>query len=267
MARAFIAYYIGDYQKKTQHLDTLQHGAYKLLLDHCWVHGSIPLDAASRANICKMTLPAWKKIAHVINPFFDAEGRNKRATEEIEKAENISLKRAIAGKSGGVRSGISKSIAKGQQQRSNEIANASRLPKQTPKQTTKQPGGISVAIQNPSITSTFPGTAREDGQPLDPETNRLLASLERIKAAKQTPKPAEPADELSTEGKVWVDFGTREWAAHEHYAASRKIRMRLPITITTDGVTRTGANFDSLVPAGYDEATGERIPPSAEDAA
>lgn len=83
MARAFIAYYVGDYQKKTQHLDTLQHGAYKLLLDHCWVHGSIPLDAASRANICKMTLPAWKKIAPVINAFFDAEGRNKRATEEI----------------------------------------------------------------------------------------------------------------------------------------------------------------------------------------
>lgn len=267
MSRAFIAYYVGDYQKKTQHLDTLQHGAYKLLLDHCWVHGCIPLDAASRANIVKMTLPAWKKIAPVINAFFDAEGRNKRATEEIEKAERVSTIRSMAGQRGGFKSGISKAMAKGEQQRSNEIANARRLPKQITQQTPKQKVGLSVAIQNPSITSSFTGTAREEPQPLSAETNRLLASLDQIRAKKQAPAPAEPIDELSTEGKVWVTFGTQEWNAHQHYADSRKIRMRLPIEITEDGVTRKGANFDRLVPIGYDEATGEKIPPSAEDAA
>jgi uncharacterized protein YdaU (DUF1376 family) len=267
MARAFIAYYVGDYQKKTQHLDTLQHGAYKLLLDHCWVHGSIPLDAASRANICKMTLPAWKKIAPVINAFFDEEGRNKRATEEIEKAERISVIRSAAGRGGGIRSGISKAIAKGQQLRSNEIANASSLPKQTRQQTPKQNSGLSIPSQNPSITSSFPDLAREDGRPFSAESHRLLASLDRIRAAKQAPKPAEPSDEPSTEGGVWVAFGTPEWNAHAHYAASRGIRMRLPIEITEDGVARKGAHFDRTVPAGYDEATGEKLPTKAEDAA
>jgi uncharacterized protein YdaU (DUF1376 family) len=274
MSRAFIAFYMGDYQKKTQHLDTLQHGAYSLLLQHCWTHGSIPLEPSARAAIARMTLPAWKKIAPVIDRFFDVEGRNKRATKEIERAERISLKRAMAGQKGGFKSGISKSIAKGHQLRSNEIANATDLLKQSPKQKTSN----SEAVKNSKLES-FPTTAREaiershqvsgslataqfEGarrEPLSGETNRLLESLERLRLAKMA--EAEPP---SIEGKIWVDEGTDEWNAHLHYAASRKIRPRLASSRTEDGVERKGAYFDSKVPPGYDEATGERIAPQSE---
>lgn len=268
MSRAFVAFYMGDYQKKTQHLDTLQHGAYGLLLQHCWTHGSIPLEASSRAAIARMTLPAWKKIAPVIDAFFDAEGRNKRATEEIEKSERIRLKRAIAGKSGGHKSGISKAITKGQQIRSNDVANA--------KQSTKQKPGICEPNKNSKLESYLVAarevvekvelsggslaTAHPEGalrEPLSGETNRLLESLERLRLAKLA--DAEIGD---TKGKFWVDEGTPEWSAHLHYAGSRKIRPRLATKRIENGVELTGAWFDSKVPQGYDEATGGRIAPS-----
>lgn len=267
MSRAFVAFYMGDYQKKTQHLDTLQHGAYSLLLQHCWIHGRIPLDASSRANIAKMTLPAWKKIAPVINAFFDEEGCNKRATEEIAKAEIIRTKRAIAGQKGGFKSGISKAIAKGEQMRSNEVANARLLPKQMGKQNPS----ICEPIKNSKILNTTLVAAREGigDSPQFQETSRLMESLERLRQSKQPQAPAAPVvEELSVEGKIWVDEGSLEWSAHAHFALIRKVRMRLPIKIVVDGVEKHGAYFDLKVPPGYDEATGERIPPdSSEDAA
>lgn len=280
MSRAFVAFYMGDYQKKTQHLDTLQHGAYSLLLQHCWTHGSIPLEPQARAAIARMTLPAWKKIAPVINAFFDDQGRNKRATEEIEKAENVRLKRAIAGQKGGFNSGVSKSIAKGQQLRSKEIANASAGLKQTGQQKVTN----SEAIQISKLES-FPTTAREAieksqqtrgslatalpvgalREPLSPETHRLLASLERLKAAKAA--TAAPVDPVA-EGKFWVDRGSLEWNAHEHRAKSLNMRMRLPTTrMDENDVERVGAYFDQLMPDGYDIATGERIAPSDQESA
>ena len=162
MSRAWIAFYMGDYQKKTQHLDTLQHGAYFLLLQHCWTNGSIPAEPASRAAIARMPLKAWQKIAPIIDPFFDGDGRNKRASEEIEKAEIIRTKRAIAGKQGGYASGISKAIAMAE--RSKRIANA----KQITQQTTQQKPSISEAIHNSrNITTTVAeDTAGENGSSL-----------------------------------------------------------------------------------------------------
>ena len=42
----------------------MQHGAYFLLLQHCWANGgSIPIEPEERAVIARMTLSEWKKIA------------------------------------------------------------------------------------------------------------------------------------------------------------------------------------------------------------
>jgi len=128
MSRAFIAFYSGDYQRKTQHVSTEQHGAYLLLLMHCWAHGSIPPQPEARAAIARMTLKGWHKIAPTIDAFFDAEGRNKHASEEIAKAEHLSTKRALAGKLRGHRSGTSKAIAKLQQTSGRPAAFAKHLP-------------------------------------------------------------------------------------------------------------------------------------------
>lgn len=113
MSRQFIAFYMGDYQKKTQHLTTEQHGAYFLLLQHCWIHGSIPADPGSRAAIARLSLSQWKKMAPIIDAFFNDDGTNPRASEEIEKAERKWAQRVIAGKKGGERSGVSRAINAG----------------------------------------------------------------------------------------------------------------------------------------------------------
>jgi uncharacterized protein YdaU (DUF1376 family) len=100
MSRAFIAFYMGDYDRDTRHLSTLEHGAYFLLLKHCWVHGSIPVENSSRALIAQLSEQKWRTIRDKVNPFFDSEGRNKRATKEIEKAEKLSTRQAMAGHRG-----------------------------------------------------------------------------------------------------------------------------------------------------------------------
>ena len=167
MSRPFVAFYIGDYQKKTQHLDTLQHGAYFLLLQHCWTHGAIPQEAAGRAAIARLTLRSWQKIAPVLDRFFDAEGRNKRATEEIERAERISLQRALAGARGGFQSGRAKAIAS--HHRTQGQARARQMPRQAQVQTAEQmverppeqSALICEAVQNQKESSSSEDVARE----------------------------------------------------------------------------------------------------------
>lgn len=136
MSRAWIAFYMGDYLKKTQRLTTEQHGAYMLLLIECWQEGSIPLDDEGRAAIARLPVARWKKIGPALARFFDENGKNKRATEEIEKAENVSLKRSMAGAKGGHKSGISRAIAKGNtiKREANDEAKTKQMLQQTPKQ-------------------------------------------------------------------------------------------------------------------------------------
>jgi uncharacterized protein YdaU (DUF1376 family) len=278
MSRAWIAFYMGDYDKDTQALSTIEHGAYFLLLKQCWVHGVIPVEPAKRANIAKMSLRDWNKIAPTINSFFNEDGTQKRATKEIEKAEHIRLKRAIAGQRGGIKSGVSKAIRKGMD--SKYQANANQTLRQNlqhgrspaePNHNSKLESSLAAArevvgkfgVSDGSLATAHPeGALRE---PSSAAANHLLESLERLRLAKQS-KPIEP-EIPSVEGKIWIDQGTTEWSAHEHYAQTRKIRPRLASSRTEDGVVRTGAYFDCRVPPGYDEATGERIAPKSEDAA
>lgn len=68
--------------------------------------------------------------------------------------------------------------------------------------------------------------------------------------------------------KVWVDHGTLEWNCWERESPGGR---GWPVTDQRDSdgrlTGRRGWLFDSIVPEGYDEATGERIAPQSEDAA
>lgn len=114
MSRAWMPWYIGDYLKDTGHLTTEQHGAYMLLIAHCWQHGSIPASPGERAAIAKLTLKRWKAIGAPVSRFFNDDGTHNRVTKEIARTERAVMQRKQAGKSGGIRSGISRSIKKGQ---------------------------------------------------------------------------------------------------------------------------------------------------------
>ena len=51
MGRAWMPLYVGDYLRDTRDLNTLQHGAYLLLIMHYWQHDVLPADDARLAAI------------------------------------------------------------------------------------------------------------------------------------------------------------------------------------------------------------------------
>jgi uncharacterized protein YdaU (DUF1376 family) len=169
MSRAFIAFYMGDYDRDTQHLSTLEHGAYFLLLKHCWVHGSIPVENSSRALIAKLSEQKWRKIRHKLEPFFDDQGRNKRATKEIERAEKTIIRQTMAGYRGA-------SKRWGKDSHGYTMANShGHVPSD----------GHGMAIKKEDITTNLSVAAREGSarepvsEPVIPVTAELAATIQK----------------------------------------------------------------------------------------
>lgn len=101
MKRPWMPFYVGDYIAKTSHLSTTEHGAYLLLLFHCWANGSIPTNDEQLARIVRMNGSDWQNIKSVVLAFFLPNGNHKRISEEIEIASKISSRRRAAGALGG----------------------------------------------------------------------------------------------------------------------------------------------------------------------
>ncbi|BCZ76039.1 hypothetical protein [Komagataeibacter phage phiKX1] len=93
--------YIADYLADTGRLNTLQHGAYLLILMEIWRNGPIRLDHSELSTVAKMDKKTWEKsVWPSLERFFvvDADGAitQKRLTKERAKAEDISNKRRAA---------------------------------------------------------------------------------------------------------------------------------------------------------------------------
>jgi uncharacterized protein YdaU (DUF1376 family) len=174
MSRAYVAFYMGDYARDTQELSTLEHGAYFLLLNQCWVHGSLASDPARRAAIAKLTSREWRKVAPAVERFFDEDGRQKRATTEIEKADRARERHALAGHKGGMAKARSSYATAG------------------PQRGHKPRHSGAVALRE-DITKTFSGTAREQesGSAMQGVEKPQIAtgSLAEVIAAKGWVKP------------------------------------------------------------------------------
>jgi len=93
--------YVGDYLRDTRHLTTLQHGAYLLLLMEYWTKGSLPSDGKNLRRICLLSRQQWASNSQAIASMFTPEWRQPRMDRELEKAKEISLKRAVFGAKGG----------------------------------------------------------------------------------------------------------------------------------------------------------------------
>ncbi len=80
---------VSDYMGDTMHLDTLEHGAYILLLFSYYQNqGPLPDDDKRLASITRLSPSDWGAIRPVMQKFFvlgDGLWRNKRADIEIEK--------------------------------------------------------------------------------------------------------------------------------------------------------------------------------------
>jgi len=109
--RRWIMFYIDDYHADTAALSFEEHAAYILLLHECWRSGAIPMDRNRQAGLLKISLFRMRALWPAIAKFFDADGRNKRATKERAKAEAVSVRRSISGQIGGWKSANNRAIA------------------------------------------------------------------------------------------------------------------------------------------------------------
>jgi len=105
MSFAYMPLFTGDYRRDTQHLSMMEHGAYLLLLAHCWDEkGPIPLDERRIFGICNArSNEEMGAVRHVLAEFFTRmeDGHyNRRIMREIERSEAINGKRREAGRLG-----------------------------------------------------------------------------------------------------------------------------------------------------------------------
>jgi uncharacterized protein YdaU (DUF1376 family) len=99
--RGWMPFYIGDYLADTQHLTTLQHGAYLLLIMHYWHHEALPTDEKAIARICRLNRVQWESNCQAIAKLFLTGWKHKRIEVEIGKSKKISAERALSGYKGG----------------------------------------------------------------------------------------------------------------------------------------------------------------------
>jgi uncharacterized protein YdaU (DUF1376 family) len=108
MPRYWMPFYIADYLADTEHLSTLQHGAYCLLLFSYWRRGSLPDDDQQLANITRMQLEDWLAHRPTLKAFFYDGWKHKRVEAELRRTEDIKAKRLIAGQKGGTVASINR---------------------------------------------------------------------------------------------------------------------------------------------------------------
>ncbi len=96
--------YVADYLRDTQHLSTVEHGAYFLLIMHAWSNGgAIPRNDEQLSRITRLTLAQWRKIKATVTSFWTDHGEvgqiymHDRILKEISRAEAIVEKRRKAG--------------------------------------------------------------------------------------------------------------------------------------------------------------------------
>jgi uncharacterized protein YdaU (DUF1376 family) len=95
------SFYPADYARDTAHLSILEHGAYRLLLDHYYLTGvPLPASAVHLHRVCRTFAEEEQVALHsVLHQFFtltDDGWRHERVEAELAKSGDISKKRKQA---------------------------------------------------------------------------------------------------------------------------------------------------------------------------
>jgi uncharacterized protein YdaU (DUF1376 family) len=175
MGRAWLPLYVGDYLRDTRDLNTLQHGAYLLLIMHYWQHDGLPSDDARLAAIAGLTVAQWRRIREPVQAKFADGWRHKRIDAELARADRVFLQRRLAGRNGGIKSGIARAVQQGE-----AIIRAQAEAKRM------------LARRSSGRAADGPAAAQQ------PQTNHNHRFESPSVAAPATPsRPAVPADEAS----------------------------------------------------------------------
>lgn len=96
----WMPWFPGDFLKHTIQLDADEDGAYRRLIDACWIaNGLLSDDDGRLSRITKLPLKKWLKVRPILAPFFQQTEhgwRHKRVDDELERAR-ANIKRAAAG--------------------------------------------------------------------------------------------------------------------------------------------------------------------------
>ncbi|MBU2783609.1 YdaU family protein [Acidithiobacillus caldus] len=99
-------FFIQDYQRDTAHLTLLEHGAYRLLIDQCYLSGGLlPSDLEAIYRLARaMTKPEQAAIRTVLGAFFtrtDEGYLHGRVSREIEEMHQLGSVSRMNGAKGG----------------------------------------------------------------------------------------------------------------------------------------------------------------------
>lgn len=95
------SFYPADYARDTAHLTMIEHGAYRLLLDHCYMTGKpLPANEVHLHRVCRALAPEEQNALHtVLHQFFTLTNEgwvHERVQAELAKSGEISEKRRQA---------------------------------------------------------------------------------------------------------------------------------------------------------------------------
>jgi len=134
--------YLGD----TNHLKTIEHGAYMLLLITAWrtKNGKLPDNDDLLARYTRLTKDKWRKIRPILEPFFDIEnGEWIQGRLQDEREASLRFRKSQSTK------------AKARWLKNKETTNATAMPKDDPAYASPTP--------TPSPTHLNPPTPRKNG--------------------------------------------------------------------------------------------------------
>jgi uncharacterized protein YdaU (DUF1376 family) len=102
MARPWYSFYPADYSRDTGHLTMVEHGAYRLLMDHYYSTGEpLPTDVDRLLRLCRASAPAEQAaVRFVLDEFFclgDDGYHHVRIDTELVKAAEKAGKCSAAG--------------------------------------------------------------------------------------------------------------------------------------------------------------------------
>lgn len=127
MSRPWMPLYVADYLGDTQHLSTLEHGAYMLLIMQYWQKGELPDDEAQLMRIARMTQQEWTNAAPTLQRLFKQGWKHPRIDAELALTEEKIEKKSKAGQKGGRASALARKQAKLQAEAKQASTNASSI--------------------------------------------------------------------------------------------------------------------------------------------